>query len=425
MSDARHRLTSGSYPVGAAATVAELEADPHPLLARLRAREPVSWLPALGGWLVTRHDIAKQVMRDAATFTVDDPRFSTAQVIGPSMLSLDGVAHTRHREPFARFFRPADVHTRFATLVTAEADRLITAVAPAGAAEVRHAIAGPLSVAVVAAALGLQGADAAVIRSWYHSFVEAISEITAGREAPEAAAAAFGTLRMSVEETLRRGPASSLLVAAAAGAGGGGLTTAEVVSNAAVLMFGGIDTTEGMITNAVAHLLGHPAQLTLVRADPGLLPNAIEESVRLEPAAAVIDRYATKGVRLAGAPIARGDLVRISIAAANRDPGVFRTRTGSTSAATTSACTWPSRAARISASAPTLPGARPRQRSAGSLTNCLACALTPRSRARPAGWCSANRLSCTCAGTERGRGSAAPRQRRGGATRGLSQELFE
>ncbi|HUK71084.1 MAG TPA: cytochrome P450 [Streptosporangiaceae bacterium] len=326
MSDARHRLASPvstSYPVGAAATVAELEADPHSLLARLRAREPVSWLPALGGWLVTRHDIAQHVMRDAATFTVDDPRFSTAQVIGPSMLSLDGMAHTRHREPFARSFRPADVRSRFATLVTTEADRLITAVAPAGAAELRQAIAGPLSVAVVAAALGLQDADAAVIRSWYHSFVEAISEITAGREAPEAAAAAFGMLRMSVEATLRRGPASSLLAAAEAGAGGGGLTTAEVVSNAAVLMFGGIDTTEAMITNAVAHLLGHPAQLTLVRADPGLLPNAIEESVRLEPAAAVIDRYATKGVRLAGAPIARGDLVRISIAGANRDPGVF------------------------------------------------------------------------------------------------------
>jgi cytochrome P450 len=309
-----------AYPVGAAATLAELEADPHPLLATLRAREPVSWLRALGGWLVTRHDIAQRVMRDAATFTVDDPRFSTAQVIGPSMLSLDGTAHTRHREPFARSFRPADVRTRFATFVTAETDRLIAALAPAGAAEVRQAVAGPLSVAVVAAALGLQDADAAAIRSWYHSFAEAISDITAGREARETASASFRLLQTSVEETLRRGPASSLLVAAA---GGGRLTTVEVVSNAAVLMFGGIDTTEGMITNAVAHLLGHPAQLAAVRADPDLLPNAVEESVRLEPAAAVIDRYATRDTTLAGAPIRRGDLVRISITGANRDPGVF------------------------------------------------------------------------------------------------------
>ena len=45
-------------------------------------------------------------MRDAATFTVDDPRFSTAQVIGPSMLSLDGAEHARHRAPFVAPFRP-------------------------------------------------------------------------------------------------------------------------------------------------------------------------------------------------------------------------------------------------------------------------------------------------------------------------------
>ena len=81
------------FPLGAAATLAELETDPHPLLARLRAAEPVSWVPALDGWLVTRRDLALQVMRDPDTFTVDDERFSTGRVVGPSMLSLDGEAH--------------------------------------------------------------------------------------------------------------------------------------------------------------------------------------------------------------------------------------------------------------------------------------------------------------------------------------------
>ena len=93
---------SAAFPLGAAVTLEQLERDPHPMLARLRAEEPVSWLPALDGWIVTRRDLAMQVMRDAAAFTVDDPRFSTAQVVGPSMLSLDGDAHRRHRDPFAR-----------------------------------------------------------------------------------------------------------------------------------------------------------------------------------------------------------------------------------------------------------------------------------------------------------------------------------
>jgi cytochrome P450 len=305
------------YPIGASATVEELTADPHPLLARLRAAEPVSWLPALGGWLVTRHDLARDVMRDAAAYTVDDPRFSTAQLIGPSMLSLDGPAHTRHREPFARTFKPAETRARFTAFVAAEVDRLVAALEPAGRAELRADLAGPLAVAVVAEALGLGDTDPATIRSWYEALVAGVSAITAGEDAmvPEA----YALLRARVEEAIKE---PSSLLAEVAGRPEG-LSGAEVVADTAVLMFGGIDTTEGMITNAAAHLLGHPGQLARVRADPGLLGGAIEESVRLEPSASVIDRYAVRDVTLGPASIRAGDLVRVSIAGANRDPGVF------------------------------------------------------------------------------------------------------
>ena len=77
-------------PIGASLTLAELEAEPYAAFARLRAHEPVSWVPVLGGWIVTRRDLCVAVMRDATRFTVDDPHFSTARVVGPSMLSLDG-----------------------------------------------------------------------------------------------------------------------------------------------------------------------------------------------------------------------------------------------------------------------------------------------------------------------------------------------
>ena len=310
-------------PLGATVVADDLAGDPHVLLARLRAAEPVSWLPALGCWLVTRHDLALRVMRDAGTFTVEDPRFSTAQVIGVSMLSLDGAAHARHREPFARPFRPAETRARFTAFVETEVDRLVTAMAPRGAAELRADFAGPLAVSVVAEALGLPDADAATIRSWYDAFVAAISDLTAGAAGTGGAAAreALSRLRAAVETTIAGRWETSLLVTAAAQ--GEGLTTAEIVTNAAVLMFGGIDTTEGMIVNAVLHLLSHSDQLALVRAEPGLLPAAIEESLRFEPPAAVVDRYATRDVRLGPALIRAGDLVRVSITAANRDPDVF------------------------------------------------------------------------------------------------------
>lgn len=306
------------FPLGAATTLAELASDPHPRLARLRAHEPVSWLPELNGWLVTRRDLALDVMRDAGTFTVDDPRFSTAQVVGPSMLSLDGDAHTRHREPFTAAFRPREVRDGFAEFIERETDRLVTALEPAGAAELRRAFAGPLAVAVVTEALGLVGAGSDTVLSWYDAIVRTVSEITAGRTADTAGHDAYAELRTAVEATVAKGAESSLLTAAA-----GRLALPEVASNAAVLMFGGIETTEAMITNALLHLLRHPDQLALVRADSALLGGAVEESLRLEPGAAVVDRYATRDLTLGPAAIQRGDLVTVSLAGANRDPAVF------------------------------------------------------------------------------------------------------
>src|SRR5260370_41747773 len=88
-------------------------------------------------------------------------------------------------------------------------------------------------------------------------------------------------------------------------------------------MFGGIDPVGGMIVNGVRPLLSDPEALALVRGGADFLPNTIEESIRLEPAAAVVDRYATRDVELGGARIQRGDLVTVSIAGANRDPAVF------------------------------------------------------------------------------------------------------
>ena len=109
----------------------------------------------------------------------------------------------------------------------------------------------------------------------------------------------------------------------AAAAEGGGLSGGEVVSNAAVLLFGGIETTEGMIANALLHVLAHPEQRELIERDPGLVAAAVEESLRLEPAAAVVDRYATRDVELGGVGIGERELVTISLAGANRDPAVF------------------------------------------------------------------------------------------------------
>jgi cytochrome P450 len=316
---ARQRLIE--WPLGATVTVEQLDRDPHPLLAQLREREPVSWIPALDGWLVTSYELVLQAMRDSATFTVDDPRFSTAQVIGPSMLSLDGDEHARHRAPFAAPFRPRAVSERFADVTARRAGALLDELAPRGRAELRREYAGPLAASIIASALGLGEHEVAPLLAWYDGIVAAVTSITAGEGSTARGAQAFAALSDRLERVLASGERSVLADAAA----NSNLTTSELVSNAAVLLFGGIETTEGMIANAALHLLERPEQLQQVRANWRLLDTAIEESLRLEPAAAVVDRYATTAVRLGAAAIAAGDLVRLSIAAANRDPEMFAT----------------------------------------------------------------------------------------------------
>jgi cytochrome P450 len=312
---------SASYPIGATVTVAELEgSSPHELLDRLREHEPVSWLPVLDGWLVTRRDLVLDVMRDAETYTVDDPRFSTAQVVGPSMLSLDGAEHARHRGPFARPFRLEAVRERFTQVVADLSELLLDRVWEHGEADLRVALTGPLSVATMAVALGLDDVPTDVPLEWYRAIVAEVTDISAGLPRSGEGAAAFDELGRALEPVLGREPDSSLLAGAASE---GGLTAQEVVSNAAVLLFGGIETTDGMIANLLHHVLSSDETVAELRRSPELVPASVEESLRLEPAAAVLDRYTTREIELDGARIGRRELVRVSLSAANRDPDVF------------------------------------------------------------------------------------------------------
>ncbi len=327
MSASAHAQTA--FPLGAAVALEDLDRDPHPVLERLRRQEPVTWIPALGGWLLTRYEDALAVMRDAERFTVSDPRFSTAQVLGPSMLSLDGSEHRRHRSPFAAPFRPQAVAQAFAEDVATGTARLLDELESAGAGELRRGFAGPLAAAIVARALGFEPNEAGTVLRWYDAIVGAVTAITAGRPITPEGRRAFSQLRSRLLGVIDHGngpPLSgdgdtgSLLADAAAH---GGLNHEQIVSNAGVLLFGGVETTEGMIANALLHLLERPELLVAARSDRALLDRTIEESLRFEPAAAVVDRYCTTAVSLRGASIAAGELVRISIAGANRDPAVF------------------------------------------------------------------------------------------------------
>jgi len=296
-------------------TLEQLTTDPHRIHSALRSESPIMWVEALGGWLVLSRNLAIEVIRDDDTFTVDHPGFTTAQVVGPSMLSLDGPEHRRHRDPFASFFRVASLRRRFAEFLALTAEARVAALRPKGSAELRESLAGPFAVDVVAELLGMIDVDPLELLALYRDIVSAVTDLSVGEPMPASGPAAVAELAAHVQLAA---DGTGMLAEVAQS-----LTGDEVLSNAAVMLFGGIETNEGMNAGALWYLLTEPGLLPAVLEDRDLLSPLVEEALRLEPAAARIDRFAARDVYVGRAQIAKDDLVIISLTAANRDPASF------------------------------------------------------------------------------------------------------
>ncbi|MEO9197161.1 MAG: cytochrome P450 [Antricoccus sp.] len=272
---------------------ARLHDDPVELLARAREVGAVVWVPQLAGWLVTGYHAAATILRDWRRFTVDDPRFSTARLTGPSMLTLDGREHDRHRAVFAERYRARAI-SDLTEAVTNIANGLVNARAHQDRIEVRSELARPLAIAVLTDLLGLANVTAADVERWYVGLADAFEADALGQSVP----LPIDAMRSHTVP--------------------GPLDDSEQIGNAAIMMLGGIETVEGMICHAAASIWSE------VNLRDGVdLDRAIDESLRLDPAAARLDRYATEAVTVGNASIAAGDLVIISLIGANRDPTYF------------------------------------------------------------------------------------------------------
>jgi cytochrome P450 len=308
-----------TFPIGASITLDDLTNTPYDVLALLRSNEPVSWLPALGAWFVTRRDLAIEAMKDADRFTVDDERFTTAKVLGTSMLSLDGPEHLRHRSAFTAPFRPKFIREELEQRIAERAKTLVSSTLMSEPREIRAGVAGPLAVHTILDVLGLVDVDASDVLSWYGAFGDAIVALTIGDDVPTEVHATLAQLYSYVGDAMGSDDTSLIrsLVDERM------LRLDEIPAAVAVVMFGAIETSEGMTANAFFHLLSNADSWEMLGRDRSLIPQAIDESLRLEPAATWIDRYTTADAELGDVHIPERELVTINLLAANRDPEVF------------------------------------------------------------------------------------------------------
>jgi cytochrome P450 len=323
-------------------TVVELDADffadPYSLYARLRAENPVARARTPVGlpvWVVTRYDDARRALNDprlaknAAGFAQVLERHPLpperqavfAQELSQHMLSSDPPDHTRLRKLVSRAFTMhaiAAMRPRIEAIAAGLADQMA-----AGPPEVDllDAFAFPLPMSVICDLLGVPDAERTTFRRWSNTLLSSDGD-GAGRTAAGMAMAQY--LSALVAEKRAR-PADDMLSAiVAASEDADRLSADETVSMAFLLLVAGHETTVNLIGNGLLALLRSPDRLEELRADPELIPRAVEEFLRFDgPVNLATFRHTTEAVDIGGVTIPPGEVVLVALASADRDPGHF------------------------------------------------------------------------------------------------------
>lgn len=293
------------------------EAGREHVLDELREREPVTWLPALGGWLVTAREPARQILLPKSGATVEAEQNMVRASLGHMMLTVDGDEHERYRQPFEVPFRAREAERLFGASIRAYARTLIEAVPDAASAsgstfELTEAFAAPFAVGVAAQVIGLPLDDVRKIDGFYAAFAAAM-EYTGDPEPLARAEEARSELTALLLEGMER---VQIFEESA-------LTPQEIAAQLRVVMFGAIETIQASVMTTLMLLLQHPDAMSQVRADRSLLAGAVDEAIRWMPPVAFMERWTKEPVTLAGVEIGEREFVGVSVIAANRDPSVF------------------------------------------------------------------------------------------------------
>ena len=291
---------------GESITLAELERDPYPALARLRADEPVSYVPDLDMWLVTRWDDVQRVHDLPALFTSATEPSWLNTVLGTNMLGSDGAEHRRLKDALQPSFTPTATGRWVTEQLPRICDELIEAFDPDGT-DLMTAYAEPIAVRALQDALGWDNASWQQIGEWTRGVCTGLANFANDPDAAVVAARANAESGESIRERV-----VPRLV-------GTGLDSDEIVNNVRLCMSGGINEPRDGIALTVWALITHPEALAACRLDDALWRSSCEELFRWISPVATSTRQTTADVDVAGTVIPAGALVAAVISSANRD----------------------------------------------------------------------------------------------------------
>jgi len=313
----------------------EVLANPYPLYERLRTTSPVHWDPFLHLFVVTRyHDILHVLHNFSAERTPTPEQLTSmglsalnpfAQIMVRQMLFLDAPAHTRLRALASAAFTPNRVE-RLRSHIQDITNSLIDAVIANGRMDIMADLAEPLPAAVTAEMLGLPVKDSYQLKQWSADFAEMLGNFQHNPGRATRLLTSLEQITRYLHAAIRDGAnRRDGLIGAFLSAehDGDRFTEEEVVANTLITMVGGQETTTNLIGNGMLTLFRNPDAFQQLRADPCLIPSAVEEMLRYESPTQHTARSAPMDCEVGGKLIRKGQAVIVVMAAGNRDPERF------------------------------------------------------------------------------------------------------
>ncbi len=289
--------------------------DPFPWYKLMRESAPVYHDPRRGNWSVFSYNDVQRVLSEHSVFSsqFNDP----GQPLDASMISMDPPRHRQMRSLVTLAFTPRTI-ARLEPRISEIVNELLDSVAPQGQMDVINDLSYPLPVIVIAELLGIPLEDRERFKLWSDQFVGAAP--SSGNDPQEEMSDYFKW----VIEQRRKEPEDDLISALlAAQIDGKHLTEQELLGFCVLLLVAGNETTMHLIGNAIWCFDDHPAAWAELRANPTLLPDAVEEVLRYRSPVKLMFRITAQDTRIGDKDIPAGTGVTAWIGSADRDEAQF------------------------------------------------------------------------------------------------------
>ncbi len=314
----------------------DIYADPYPVFRRLRDEAPLYYNDKLDFYAVSRFEDAERVMLDRETFISSKgmvynvmPYVISGQVQIPKGLFIceDAPLHTMHRALVSRVFTPKRV-SMIEPEIRAYCGRVLDALVGSSSFDWAQDVAAQVPMRVIGMLVGIPESDQETIRDHFH---EQLNDETYNQtSAPfEGALGVSEGLFGSYLDYRSNHPSDDLMTQMLTtefedeSGATRRLTRSEILTYLNLIASAGTDTTSRLI-GWTGKLLGeHPDQRHQLVADPSLIPNAIEEILRMEPPPYHFGRYVTKDVEFHGQTVPAGSIMVVLPASANHDERRF------------------------------------------------------------------------------------------------------